>query len=48
MKERFLAVQERRVGALTVLVALNLPRSQGQLDAAQERRMRVGLEVRVD
>src|SRR5262245_24093053 len=47
-QEGILAVENGWVIRLRVLVALNLPCSQIQLHAAQQRRMRITLEVRVD
>jgi hypothetical protein len=41
-------MQDGGIRALGVVLAFDLPRSQGQFDAAQERRMRVGVEVGVD
>jgi hypothetical protein len=48
VQEQFLPVQDRGIGALGIVVALDLPGLQVQLDAAQQRRVRIVLEVRVD
>ena len=46
-EERLLAVQDRRVGAGGVIGALDLAGPQVELDAAQQGRVRVGVEVGV-
>jgi len=40
-------MQDGRFGALGVVVALQLPGPQGQLDAPQQRRVRVAVELRI-
>src|SRR5271157_5118458 len=47
-EERFLAVEDGGIGALCVVVAIELPRPQRELDAAEQGRVRVGLEVGID
>ena len=47
-KDRFLAVEDRGIGALSVVEAVELPRPQRELDAAKQGRVRVGLEVGID
>jgi len=47
-KERFLAVEDGGIGARRVVVAVELPRPERELDAAEQGRVRVGLEVGID
>ncbi len=47
-EERFLAVEYRWVGALGVVEAIDLPRPERELDAPQQGRVRVGLEIGID
>ncbi len=47
-EERFLAVEDGGIGALGVVEAVDLPRPQRELDAAEQGRVRVGLEVGID
>ncbi len=47
-EERFLAVEDGGVGALGVVEAVELPRPERELDAAEQGRGRVGLEVGID
>src|SRR5208337_1224023 len=47
-EERFLAVEDGGIGALGVVEAVELPRSQRELDAAEQGRVRVGGEVGID
>ena len=47
-QEGFLAMQHRRVGAVRVVVAIDLPAAQVQPDAAEQRRMRIVVEGGVD
>jgi hypothetical protein len=44
-QERLLAVQHRRVGARRILATLDRAGPQVELDAAQQGRVRVGVEV---
>jgi hypothetical protein len=44
-QERLFAVQDRRVGTGGVIEAIDLARSERELDVAQQSRVRVGLEV---
>lgn len=48
VKERFLAVEDGGIGARRVVVAVELPRPERELDAAEQGRVRVGLEVGID
>jgi hypothetical protein len=41
-------MQDRRVAALGIVMALDLPGAQRQLDAAQQCRVRIVLEVGID
>ena len=47
-EERFLAVEDGGIGARRVVVAVELPRPEQELDAAEQGRVRVGLEVGID
>src|SRR5208282_5021244 len=47
-EERFLAVEDGGIGARRVVEAVELPRPERELDAAQQGRVRVGLEVGID
>ena len=47
-EERFLAVEDGGIGARRVVVAVELPRPERELDAAEQGRVRVGLEVGID
>ncbi len=47
-EERFLALEDGGIGAPGVIEAIELPRPQRELDAAQQGRVRVGLEVGID
>jgi len=47
-EERFLAVEDGWIGAPGVVEAVELPRPERELDAAQQGRVRVGLEVGID
>ncbi len=47
-EERFLAVEDGGIGTLGVVEAVELPRPQRELDAAQQARVRVSLEVGID
>jgi hypothetical protein len=48
MQERFLAVQDRRISALAKLLAFKLPCPHTQLDGADQGRVGVRLEIRID
>src|SRR4051794_28434613 len=47
-QERLLAMEDRRVRALHIVVAIELARAERQLDAAKQGRMRVGLEIGIN
>src|SRR5271166_386595 len=47
-KERFLAVADGEIGARCVVEAVELARPERELDAAEQGRVRVGLEVGTD
>ncbi len=47
-KERFLAGEDGGIGARRVVVAVELPRPERELDAAEQARMRVGVEIGID
>ena len=47
-EERFLAVEDGGIGALGVVEAVELPRPERELDAAEQGRVRVDLEVGID
>lgn len=46
-EERFLAVQNRWVFALMIIPAIKCQGSHVQLDRTQQRRMRIGIEIRI-
>ena len=46
-QERLLAVQDRRVRARGIVGALDLAGAQIELDASKQRRVRVGVEIRI-
>jgi hypothetical protein len=47
-QERLLAMEDGRVRAVRIVVAVELARAERQLDAAEQGRMRVGLEVGIN
>jgi hypothetical protein len=47
-EERFLAVEDGGIGARCVVNAVELPRPQRELDASEQGRVRVGLDVGID
>jgi hypothetical protein len=47
-EEPLLAVENRRVGRIGIIEALDLAGAKRELDAAPKRRMRIGLEVGID
>ena len=47
-QERLFAVENRPVGRIGIIDALDLAGAKRELDAAPKRRMRIGLEVGID
>ena len=47
-QKRLLAVQDRWIGALSIVGAIDLPRSEVDADRSQQGRVRIALEVRIN
>jgi hypothetical protein len=48
LQERLLAMEDRRIGAGSVIEAVNLEGTERELDTSLERRVRLGLEIGIN